>query len=111
MKLLGKKQLVIWSLIMTAAIEIFTVIMRFALDVQSTRDTASNIGVLTCGIRIHHGCFGVIIVIIALLLSKRRLALSRWILVAGIALICSDLIHHFAVLWPIVGSHEFDFAY
>ncbi len=105
------KQIALWSALLTAVIELITVILRFGFQLQSTRDTASTVEVLTCGIRIHHGYVGVLVVIIALLCLRARPWLSRWMLVIGTALACSDLIHHFLVLWPITGSPEFDFVY
>ena len=106
-----RKQIAMWSLVLTAVIELTTIIMRFGLKMQSTRDTASTIGVLTHGIRIHHGYIGVIVVIIALSFLKIKPALSQWMIVLGTAFVCSDLVHHFLVLWPIVGSPQFDFVY
>jgi hypothetical protein len=32
-------------------------------------------------------------------------------LVLGIALLASDLIHHFAILWPLTGTPEFHLKY
>ena len=111
MKILTGKQIAVWSFMLTAVIELVTVILRFGFKMESTRDTASTIGIITHGIRIHHGYIGVIVLTIALLCFKAQPVLSRWILVAGTALICSDLIHHFLVLWSIVGSPEFDIVY
>ena len=36
---------------------------------------------------------------------------AAWMVIVGLALIKSDLIHHFLVLWPITGRHEFDLVY
>ena len=36
---------------------------------------------------------------------------SWWMLAIGLGLFFSDLIHHFLVLWPVVGSPQFDFFY
>jgi hypothetical protein len=111
MKILTGKQIAIWSFVMTALVELFTVILRFGFRLESTRETAATVGVLTHGIRIHHGTVGLLVVILALICFKVQPAASRWMLVVGMALICSDLIHHFVVLWLIVGSPEFDIAY
>ncbi|MFC1736577.1 hypothetical protein ACFL1X_10710 [Candidatus Hydrogenedentota bacterium] len=111
MKLLTGKQVTIWSFILTIVIELITVTLRFGFKLESTQTTAPTIGVLTHGIRIHHGYFGILIVVIALFCLKAWPTLSRWMLVAGIALICSDLGHHFVVLWSIAGNPEFDLVY
>ena len=37
--------------------------------------------------------------------------LGRFGLRLGAALILSDLVHHYAILWPIVGSPQFDLTY
>ena len=34
-----------------------------------------------------------------------------WSVILGLALIKSDLMHHFLVLWPFTGSHDFDLVY
>ena len=92
-------------------LEVLTCVSRFGLGLQSTRDTASTIGVLTFGIRIHHGYVGLVMVVIAVRLWHRSPSRARYILLIAIALIASDLIHHFLVLWPITGSPHFHFVY
>ena len=99
------------SATLTVILEVLTCVSRFGLGFQSTRDTASTIGVLTFGIRIHHGYFGLVMIVIAARLWHRSPARARYILLIAIALIASDLIHHFLVLWPITGSPHFHFVY
>ena len=111
MKRLTGKQILGWSLPLTAAIEVVTVIFRFGLKLESSRDTASTVGVFTCGVRIHHGYVGVLAIVIALLCLRVRPVLSRWMLVLGTALVFGDLIHHFVVLWIAAGSPEFHLVY
>ena len=111
MRKLAVKQVVLWSLLLTVAMEAVTIVLRFGLKLESSRATASTVGVLTCGIRIHHGYVGVLIAVVALLCLRMRPVLSRWMLVVGVALLCSDLMHHFLVLWPIVGNPEFHLLY
>ena len=111
MKPLTAKQVVIWSFTGAVVFELLTLAFRFGFDMQWAHESASTVGVLTCGIRIHHGYVGVLVVVAAMFCRKARPALSRWLLVAGVALVASDLIHHFAILWPIVGSPEFDLVY
>ena len=105
------RQVILYSAVLTVLIEAVTVLFRFGLHLESTRDTASTIGRLTGGIRIHHGYFGLLAVVIAAALLHRRPLLGRWLLVIGIALVASDLVHHFLVLWPIVGEPEFHLFY
>lgn len=105
------KSLVIQIVALTALIELITVILRFGLQLESTRDTASTIGLLTFGIRIHHGYCGALLVLIAWGISREAPQLSRYGYVVGWALFLSDMIHHFFVLWPLTGSPQFDFLY
>ena len=107
----GLKQVILYSAALAVLIEGFTILLRFGLHLEATRDTASTFGRLTGGIRIHHGYFGLLAVLIAAAVLCRRPAAGRWILVIGVALVCSDLMHHFLVLWPIVGSPEFYLFY
>jgi hypothetical protein len=86
-------------------------LLHFGLDLQSTRDTASTIGWLTGGIRIHHGCCGLMLLVVALMVLKRFPRFGGLLVIVGLALIFSDAIHHFLVLWPITGSPQFDLVY
>ncbi|MBU4487093.1 MAG: hypothetical protein KKD38_09220 [Candidatus Delongbacteria bacterium] len=78
---------------------------------QSTRDTATTIGALTGGIRIHHGYIGLLVVIIYSIFLKRKNIFLDWLLIIGIAMVFSDLVHHFFVLWIITGDPEFHLVY
>ena len=98
---------VIWTMI----VEALTCVLRFGLRLESTRDTASTIGRLTFGVRIHHSYIGILLLPIAFIVERRWPLLSRWLLIAGLALLFSDLIHHFIVLWLITGSPQFDMLY
>ena len=95
-------------LVWTIALEGLTCIMRFGFGMQSTRDTASTVGRLTGGIRIHHGYLGVLLLILSRCCGLER---HRWMTVGGWSLIASDLAHHFLVLWPVTGSPQFDLTY
>tara|TARA_R110002072_G_scaffold257305_1_gene416054 strand:- start:336 stop:1010 length:675 start_codon:yes stop_codon:yes gene_type:complete len=92
-----------------AIFEGLTIFSRFGLAFESQRDTAA-LATITGGLRIHHGYIGVLLCLLALALRKvpwrRSLAL-----IAGVALLVSDLVHHFAVLWPITGTHQFFLVY
>ena len=107
----SRKQFIVRTVLLTILIEAITVFNRFVLGLAATRDTASAFGPLTGGIRIHHGYVGLLLVIVAIAVVRRRPAVRRWLLSIGAALVCSDLIHHFLLLWPIVGSPEFHLVY
>ena len=111
MKQLTTRQMVLWSLVGTVLFEAVTVLFRFGLGWEWGRDTASTVGHVTFGIRIHHGFIGLLCIVAAWALWRKRPAAARVSLVAGIALFLSDLIHHFLILWPIVGAPEFDLGY
>ena len=99
--------MVIW----TAVIEALTCISRFGFGLQSTRDSASTIGRLTFGVRIHHGYIGIALILLAIVMERFGPRLTRWMFVAGMALFLSDMIHHFLVLWPNTGHPQFDLVY
>lgn len=98
------------SLLFTLLFEGLTLISRFMLKMESTRDTGF-LQDFTFGLRIHHSYFGLCLLLLILL--KRNLfgKYARWVIAMSIALILSDLIHHFLILWPITGSHDFDLFY
>ncbi|MEQ9406294.1 MAG: hypothetical protein RIK87_01155 [Fuerstiella sp.] len=106
-----KRSLVLWAVGLTVAIEAFTCLLRFGLRLQSTRDTASTIGHLTCGLRIHHSYIGGVLMLVACWLWDRYSAASWWLLAIGLGLFFSDMIHHFMVLWILEGSPQFDLVY
>ena len=91
------------------AIEAVTCVMRFGFGLESTRDTAA-LGSLTGGIRIHHSYIGALM-LIASWFMRRDTALRAWCLRLGAALLLSDLIHHFGVLWLTEGDPQFDLTY
>jgi len=105
------RRLVVQILLLTLLFEVLTVVLRFGLQLDSTRDTASTIGLLTFGIRIHHGYCGALLVLIAWGISREAPRLSRSGYTLGWALFLSDTIHHFFVLWPLTGSPQFDLLY
>lgn len=49
--------------------------------------------------------------LLACWLWDRHPKTSWWMLAIGLGLFFSDLIHHFLVLWPVVGSPQFDVFY
>ncbi len=99
----------IWIVILTALFEGLTVLLRFGLELESTRDT-SLIAYFTFGYRIHHSYVGAVMVLIAMFLKERPF-IKDWGIRIGWALVASDLIHHFLVLWPILGDPQFHLVY
>jgi hypothetical protein len=111
MKNLFTLKTLVWSAVLTVLFEGITVLCRFGLNLESTRDTASTVGLITAGIRIHHSYLGFLLAGMAFWGLKAKPELARWVLAIGVALVCSDLIHHFVVLWLITGSPAFDLFY
>jgi len=107
----SNRSLWIWSLILTLAIELVTCVFRFGLQLESTRDTASTIGRLTCGVRVHHGYIGGLLILAACIWWDRIPRGSFWLLAVGLGLFFSDMIHHFVVLWWFTGDPQFDLLY
>ncbi len=106
---LGARALLLYTLALALVMEAVTLFFRFGLHLESTRDTRFLAG-LTFGIRIHHGYVGLLMVLLAFI-PARGAALRNGLILLGGALLLSDLIHHFLVLWPITGSPEFDLSY
>jgi len=104
-----KKQIIIWSIVTTVVMETVTLVLRFGFELESTRDTASTIGQLTMGLRIHHSYIGVVFLLLSLVVSRPNFRVP--LIVLGCGLFWSDVIHHFLVLWPITGSPEFHLVY
>lgn len=103
-----------WTLALTIVFELVTILFRFGFKLKATRDTARYVARWSRGLRIHHGYWGVPLSIVGLsllFLLPSAAQPAAWALVLGLALIKSDLIHHFLVLWPITGHHEFDLVY
>jgi hypothetical protein len=88
-------------------LEAITVVLRFGLGLESTRDT-TLIGAATFRLRIHHGYIGLVLLVAAF---RFRGGLRNLILIVGLGLVISDLFHHFLVLWPLTGSPQFDLFY
>lgn len=99
------------TVFLTFIIELTTMFFRFGLGLQSTVHTASTIGKLTFGIRIHHGYLG-LLMLLAFLFSSRikRLRYSGLWLIIGLSLLISDAIHH-SLLYLLTGSSDFDLVY
>ena len=103
-----------WTIALTIIFELVTILFRFGFKLQATRDTAKYIARWSLGLRIHHGYWGVPLLVLGMLglgLSIGPGLAAAWLTIIGLALIKSDLMHHFLVLWPITGSHDFDLVY
>ena len=98
------------GIVLAVAIEAVTILLRFGMDLESTRDT-SLIGAVTFSLRIHHGYVGIAMWFAATWLFRSHPGLRNIFWFIAAALFLSDLVHHFGVLWPITGSPEFDLVY
>jgi hypothetical protein len=96
------------GLFCSVIIEAVTVLARFALDFQITRDTGF-LAQLTFGMRIHHGYMGLALLPFSLLFQNP--GVRKLVVIIAIGLVLSDLFHHFLVLWPLTGSPQFDLFY
>lgn len=106
---MSRRDLILF-VVLTVLIELLCIVLRFGFGLASTTATASTIGVLTFGLRIHHGYVGAIMIVLTWLLRLPSEWL-RWFQIVGLALLVSDLVHHFLVLWPLTGSPQFDLVY
>ncbi|MAX24573.1 MAG: hypothetical protein CMJ19_08715 [Phycisphaeraceae bacterium] len=104
------RQIILYGIVWTVLLELLTVMLRFGFSLESSRHTASTVGILTMGLRIHHGYIGFVMLIAAWFFKSKPIVFA-WILILGIALFASDMIHHFLVLWPITGSPQFHLVY
>lgn len=102
------------ALLFFVGFELACCFARFVLGKKSTQNTGI-IGLFTGGIRIHHGYVGILLILVRNLFPAIDLpyGLDLCTLVAGIGWGCviSDGIHHFWVLLPITGHHDFDLVY
>ncbi len=97
-----------WGVLSAQVVEILTCALRFGASLQSTRDTRVLIA-FTFGYRVHHGYVGLLLLMLAPFARSR--GWRNLLLVAAVALLLSDLFHHFVVLWVITGAPQFDFRY
>ncbi len=99
---------IVWCLLLAASIEIFTCFLRFGLHLEAARDSGFLSG-LTLGLRIHHAYVGLAVIVLGLLFARGPTL--QWSVIVGAALVISDLVHHFLVLWLVTGSPEFQLFY
>jgi len=95
----------------TVVFELVTLVLRFGFSLESTRDTASTVGLLTAGLRVHHSYLGMLLLPVAAWLPRRAAWLERRLAAIAAGLVLSDLVHHFVVLWLVTGSAQFDLFY
>ncbi len=104
----GSKTDALYTLYFTIGFEVITCFFRFVLKKKSTQNTGF-IGRCTGGFRIHHGYVGLVLILVRNWFPNEELAhAATWI---GWGCVLSDGIHHFWILWPFTGSHDFDLVY
>lgn len=103
-------EIAIGGVLLAILFELLTIWCRFGRGLIATQHTAV-VGRFTRGVRIHHGYLGVFSGIggVGTLPAFEFAACLLFVLAIGLVL--SDLVHHFLVLWPITGSHQFDLVY
>jgi hypothetical protein len=105
---LGLTSTLMLGLAFAMFVELLTVLLRFGFRLESQIHT-KKIGKITRGYRAHHGYYGVPLLAFAAALPLGLAA--NVMIIAGLGLLVSDLIHHFLVLWPVTGHHEFFIRY
>lgn len=101
----------LWSLGLTFLFETITLFFRFGCGLEWASVSRSTVGVVTRGVRIHHGFLGVAVVLAAFLIPPLPGSWRGLFLATGTALFLSDMIHHFLVLWPLTGTPQFHLLY
>lgn len=100
-------EVLLLGLLLALVLEAITCLLRFGADVRATRDTRF-LARYTRRVRVHHGYWGVGLLALAPVAGGAAL---DTLLIWGIGLAVSDALHHFLVLWPLTGSHEFHLRY
>ena len=97
--------LISWTLVLgiTFGILILTVVMRFKFNLQHDEilEKIMKRYNLKRALHFHHLFFGVFII------AGSYYYASHFFLSVGLGIALSDIVYHFAVLWPIVGSPNF----
>lgn len=97
------------ALLVTVVIEAITILFRFGFNMRANSDLAF-LSYWTGGLRIHHLKLGLLLCMVAFATGTAPYWHNTMIIV-GSALVVSDVTHHFLVLWPLTGSHEFNLTY
>lgn len=100
-----------WVVFLTILFESITALLRFYFGLESSVCTASAIGAVTYGVRIHHGYIGILLFAFSISYRRRRPRIAETLEIVAMALFLSDLIHHFLVLWPLTGDPQFHLLY
>ncbi|MCA9302764.1 MAG: hypothetical protein KC996_01440 [Phycisphaerales bacterium] len=100
---------IIVGLIAALLFELLTIILRFGFKMTSPTHTRP-IARVTRGFRVHHGYPGIGLLAAVPIMPMPALLVS-FVLIVGIMLFLSDLIHHAVVLPIFAGHHEFDIKY
>ncbi len=100
--------LILWGILGAVLLEALTIYLRFGRNMKSPERTAW-IGRMTRGYRVHHGYHGFTCIPLGMIVFPG--AIGEWLVIAGLALLLSDAIHHFIVLKLTTGHHEFWLKY
>ncbi len=95
---------------LTFVIEATTMFFRFGLGLESTKHTASTVGRLTMGIRIHHGYIGLVMLLLLFIPFIKKSRYAAVLSIVGASLFLSDILHH-TLLYLITGSADLDLVY
>ena len=101
---------VISGIALALLMEAITLGLRFGYGLTANRHTAI-LGRVTRDIRVHHGYVGLLAGFFAWGTSCWLQALANGLAILAMGLVLSDVVHHFLVLWPLTGSHEFHLRY
>ncbi|MGD2175018.1 MAG: hypothetical protein PVJ27_06410 [Candidatus Brocadiaceae bacterium] len=101
---------VVCILVLTLLFEGVACTLRFGFGLRTSEDTAWC-AQYTGGIRVHHGYPGVVLIALAFVAFPKGSVWRRGVACLGAALVLSDVMHHFLVLWPLTGSPQFDLLY
>ena len=105
----SKRSFIVTVIVFAMVIEIITCLGRFGFKI-SMKEHESTVKKNTFGVRIHHGYIGAFLLLAAYAMTHLNILKDfdfRLVYVAGWALLISDIIHHFIVLYLITGKTEF----
>ena len=100
---------IITGLIAALIFELLTIVLRFGFKMTSPTHTRP-ISKFTTGYRIHHGYPGAGMLMIFPLVPSPTIVGSV-LIILGLMLFVSDLVHHALILPIFSGNHEFDLKY
>jgi len=100
---------IITGLIAALIFELLTIILRFGFMLNSPTHTRP-LAKLTAGFRIHHGYPGAGMLMLIPIFPSPTI-ISSVLIITGIMLFLSDLLHHALILPIFAGNHEFDLKY